>query len=296
MVKISRVNLLLLLAGVAAISSAALLIREADAPPLVTSASRMLLAAGVLLPFCARRSICALKRLAARDAWLIAASGAALALHFWLWITSLGYTSIASSVVLVTSHPALVAVLSYVLWRERLTRLAFFGIVVAFAGLVIINFGVFTAGSKALEGNLMALAAAGAVAVYLLVGRHVRERIDAPSYLTAVYTLAAFLLTAAALAAGEKFTGYPSKTYWMLGLLGVVPQLIGHTSINLAVRRLPATVVSVAVLGEPVGATLLGWAFLGEAPEVKEIAGGLVILIGILLVIRGGGRESTEQV
>jgi drug/metabolite transporter (DMT)-like permease len=256
----------------------------------------MLLAAGVLLPFFGVRAVKALKAISPRDACFIAASGVALSLHFWLWITSLSYTSIASSVVLVTSHPALVALLSFTFWHERFTRQAFFGILAAFAGLVIINLGSFTAGSRALEGNLMALAAAGAVAVYLLVGHHVRERIEATSYLTMVYSLAAILLTAAALAAGQKFTGYPAKTYLMLGLLGLVPQLVGHSSLNLAVRRLPATVVSVAILGEPVGATLLGWAVLGEVPAVKEIAGGLVILAGILLVISGGGRESAEQV
>lgn len=296
MARISRSNFLLLLAGVAAISSAALLIREADAPPLVTAASRMLIAAVVLIPFCATRVAKALKKLNARDGWLIAVSGIALSLHFWLWITSLSYTSIASSVVLVTSHPALVALLSFILWRERLPRVAFLGIFIAFAGLVVINVGNFTTGSRALEGNLMALAAAGAITVYLMVGRHVRERIDAQSYLTMVYSLAAVLLTGAALIAGEKFSGYPSKTYWMLGLLGLLPQLIGHTSLNLAVRRLPATIVSVAILGEPVGATFLGWVFLGEAPAAKEVAGGIVILLGILLVIAGGWRESVEQV
>lgn len=286
----------MLLAGVAAISSAALLIREADAPPLVTAASRMLIAAVVLIPFCATRVAKALKKLTARDVWLIAVSGIALSLHFWLWITSLSYTSIASSVVLVTSHPALVALLSFILWREHLPRMAFLGIFIAFAGLVVINVGNFTTGSRALEGNLMALAAAGAITAYLMVGRHVRERIDAQSYLTMVYSLAAVLLTGAALAAGEKFSGYPSKTYWMLGLLGLLPQLVGHTSLNLAVRRLPATIVSVAILGEPVGATFLGWVFLGEAPAAKEVAGGIVILLGILLVIAGGWRESVEQV
>jgi drug/metabolite transporter (DMT)-like permease len=142
----------------------------------------------------------------------------------------------------------------------------------------------------------MALAAAGAVAVYLLVGRQVREKIDALSYLTIVYMIAAVLLTSAALATGQKFTGYPQRTYWMLGLLGLVPQLVGHTSVNLAVRRLPATVVSAAILGEPVGAALLGWAFLGEVPTAKELAGGLVILAGLVLVIGSGGTESTEQV
>lgn len=295
-VRISRLSLILLVIGVAAISSAAVIIREADAPPLVIAASRMLIASAVVLPFAARRLKNTLRQLNSRDAWLIIVAGAALALHFWLWITSLSHTSIASSVVLVTSHPAMVAVLSFILWRERLDRAAILGILVAFAGLIVINLGSFSFGSSVFEGNLMALAAAGAMAAYLLTGRHLRERIDALSYLAMVYTLAAILLLAAAVIANENFLGYSAKTYWMLALLGLVPQLIGHTSLNLAVRRLPATVVSVAILGEPVGATLLGWAALGEAPGTKEVVGGLIILCGILMVVcAGGGRESLEQ-
>jgi drug/metabolite transporter (DMT)-like permease len=294
--RVSRSSLFLLVVGVAAISSAAVLIREADAPPLVTAASRMLIAAAILLPFAARHIPEAIKKLTSADVWLIIAAGCALALHFWLWISSLSYTSIASSVVLVTSHPAMVAVLSFVLWRERLNRIAMIGILVAFTGLLVINFGGFSPGSSVSKGNLMALAAAGAMAVYLLVGRHIRERVDVLSYLSMVYTVAAILLLAAAVLAGESFLGYSAKTYWMLALLGLVPQLIGHTSLNLAVRRLPATLVSVAILGEPVGATLLGWGVLGEVPGVKEIAGGLIIICGILMVVGSGGRESIEQV
>lgn len=250
----------------------------------------MLIASALLLPFAAGRIRRTLKTLKTADFGFIALAGMALALHFWWWITSLSYTSIASSVVLVTSHPALVAVLSFIFWRERLSRRSLFGVLIAFAGLLVINQGGFNLGVSVLEGNLMALGAAGAMTVYLLVARHVRLRIDALSYLTLVYTLAALLLLAAALIAGERFSGYPVKTYWMLALLGVVPQLIGHTSINLAVRRLPATVVSVAILGEPVGATLLGWAILGEAPVLNEIIGGIIILCGIMLMAVSGSR------
>ena len=294
--RLSRLNLLLLIIGVAAISSAAVLIRAADAPPLVIAASRMLIAAAVLLPFAIGRLQNTFKRLGAADVGLIIVAGCALALHFWLWITSLSYTSIASSVVLVTSHPAMVAVMSFVLWRERLGHTAIIGILVASAGLIVINLGSFSLGSTAFEGNLMALAAAGAMAVYLLAGRHIRERIDALSYLSMVYVLAAILLLAAVVTSGESFLGHSAKTYWMLVLLGLVPQLIGHTSLNLAVRRLPATVVSVAILGEPIGATLMGWGVLGEAPGTKEIAGGLIILCGILMVVGSGGRESLKRV
>jgi drug/metabolite transporter (DMT)-like permease len=146
------------------------------------------------------------------------------------------------------------------------------------------------------KGNLMALGAAVAMAIYLLAGRQVLARVNALSYLSIVYSLAALLLTVGVFITGQSFLGYSAPTYYMLLLLGLIPQLIGHSALNLAVRRLPATVVSAAILGEPVGAALLGWAVLGEVPAVREVAGGLVILCGIVLVVWGGGRESTEQI
>jgi len=286
--------LILLVVGVAAISSAAVLIRLADAPPLVAASCRLVIASIVLLPFALPKLKRAIMRWSAADKWLMLLAGGAVALHFWLWITSLSYTSIASSVVLVTSHPAFVALLSYVLWRERLNRLGIAGIMLALFGVIVINSGHLAFGVETILGNAMALLAAVAMGIYLLIGRHLRARIDALSYLAVVYTLAAILLVAAALATGDSLWGYSADTYWMLLLLGLVPQLVGHTSLNLAVRRVPATLVSVAILGEPVGATLLGWGILGEAPGLNELLGGLAILGGILLVVIRGNVSADE--
>jgi drug/metabolite transporter (DMT)-like permease len=293
--KIPRFSLTLLVIGVAAISSAAVLIRETDAPPLVIASSRMIIASLVLFPFAITRLKNSLGTLAQRDIWLLLVAGCSMSLHFWLWITSLSYTSIASSVVLVTSHPVLVVMLSCIIWHERIRPASIVGIVVALGGLLVINLGSYNIDSTASWGNLMALGAAGAMVVYLLVGSHVRARIDAISYLSIVYTLAALMLTAGAFISGESFFAYSGKTYGMLALIGLVPQLIGHSSLNLALRRLPATVVSVAILGEPVGATLMGWAVMGEAPGLKEIAGGLIIVCGIGLVVGSGSKAWGKQ-
>ena len=275
-----------LFVGVLSVSFAATFIRLADAPPLVIATYRLAIASVILIPIAAVKSRKSLPRLSRQDMLLILLSSVFVALHFGLWITSLSYTSIASSVVLVTAHPAFVAVISYFLWGERVNRLTIGGIVVAFIGVIFINYGGFTFGSQAILGNLLALIAGFMMGAYLIVGRQLRARIDILSYLTILYTCSAVILLVATVLSGHSLFGYSPTTYLMLVLLALVPQLIGHTSINLAVRLVPVIFVSVAILGEPVGATLLGSLILGEIPTANEIVGGLFILGGIFLVMR----------
>ena len=275
-----------LFVGVLAVSFAATFIRLADAPPLVIATYRLAIASIILIPMAAIKSRRSLPQLSRQDILLILLSSVFVALHFGLWITSLSYTSIASSVVLVTAHPAFVAVISYFLWGERLNKLTIGGIGVAFIGVIFINYGGFTFGSQAILGNLLALIAGFTMGAYLIVGRQLRARIDILSYLTILYTCSAVILLVATVLSGHSLFGYSPTTYLMLILLALVPQLIGHTSINLAVRLVPVIFVSVAILGEPVGATLLGSLILGEIPTANEIVGGLFILGGIFLVMR----------
>ena len=272
--------------GVLSVSFAATFIRLADAPPLVIAAYRLTIAAVILVPVASKKSTRSPGMLSRRDILLILLSGTFLALHFALWITSLSYTSIASSVVLVTSHPAFVAVISYFLWGERLDRLAISGIVVAMIGVVIINYGGFTFSSRAILGDMLALAAGFVMGGYLIIGGQLRARISILSYLTIIYTCSAVILLAAAMLFGHSFFGYSPTTYLMMVLLALVPQLLGHSSLNFAVRLIPVTLVSVAILGEPVGATLLGYFILSEIPTTNEMVGGVLILSGIFLVLR----------
>jgi drug/metabolite transporter (DMT)-like permease len=276
---------LILVIGVVAISFAAIFIRLAEAPALVIAAYRLSIAAAVLLPFTAKSTAVILRKTPIRDLMLVLLSGILIALHFWLWITSLEYTSIASSVVLVTSHPAFVVLLAYFLWGQRPNKSVIIGILVAIMGIIIMNFGNINSGSQALFGNALAVAAALAMGGYLIIGHHLRNRIDIKSYITAVYLVSALLVLMATFISGYSLTGYSGSTYIMLILLALVPQLIGHSSLNLAVRALPAIIVSVAILGEPVGATILGIAILDEVPSVNEIIGGIIVILGIIYVI-----------
>ncbi|MBI4187592.1 MAG: DMT family transporter [Chloroflexi bacterium] len=277
---------MILFAGVLSVSFAATFIRLADAPPLVIAAYRMTIASVILIPIASVKSLRNVDRLSGRDWRLVLLSSVFIALHFGLWITSLSYTSIASSVILVTSHPAFVAVLSYFLWGEKLNKLTMGGIVIALLGVVIINYGGFAFSQRAILGDLLALAAAFSMGAYLIIGGQLRERIGILNYLTIINAGAAMILLAVTALLGYRFFGYSSGTYLMLLLLALVPQLIGHSCLNLAVRLMPVTFVSVAILGEPIGATLLGSLILKEMPTVNEIIGGLLILGGIFIVLK----------
>ncbi len=282
---------LILLVGVLSVSFAAIFIRLAEAPPLVIATYRLTIAAVILIPIASIKSRVSLKQLPRHDWLLILLSSVFMALHFGLWITSLSYTSIASSVILVTSHPAFVAVISYFLWGERLNKLTIGGIVVALLGVIFINYGGFTLSPQAILGDLLALIAGFAMGAYLLIGGQLRARIDILSYLTIIYTGAAVILLITTLLSGYNLSGYSPLTYTMMILLALVPQLIGHSCLNLAVRLIPVTFVSVAILGEPVGATLLGYIILGETPTLNDIAGGILILGGIFIVLRRKSKD-----
>ncbi len=277
---------LTLLVGVLAVSFAAIFIRLAEAPPLVIATYRLTIASIILIPIASVKSSLSLKKLSERDILLMLLSSVFIALHFWLWITSLSYTSIASSVILVTSHPAFVAVLSFFLWGERLGRVTIGGIVLALIGIIFINYVGFTFTSEALWGDILALMAGFAMGAYLIIGGQLRARIDILTYLAIIYTGSAVMLLITTVSLGYSLTGYSSTTYVMLVLLALVPQLIGHSSLNLAVRLIPVTLVSVAILGEPVGATILGYFILDEIPTVNEMVGGFLILAGIFTVMR----------
>lgn len=281
--------------GVIAVSFAAVLIRLADAPPLVIAAGRMAIASLVVVPAAWWRSSGELRALTRRELLLAVLSGAFLALHFGLWIASLSYTSVASSVVLVTASPIFVAIASHFFFGERLGRQVAIGIVVCLAGAVVIGYGSWRVGPGSLLGGGLALSGALSVAGYVLIGRRLRQRIGVLSYASLTYGTAAVLLVVAAVAFGHSFSGYSGTTYLMLVLLAVVPQLLGHTSLNWSLRFVSATLVTVAVLGEPVMATALAWFILDEAPTLSEVIGGLLIIGGIFVAFRRSGIQLEQR-
>jgi drug/metabolite transporter (DMT)-like permease len=292
--------LLVLGFGILAVSAASIMIRFAqrEAPSLVVAAWRLLLAAVVLAPFAATQRRRELSSLTGRERFLALASGVFLALHFATWISSLAYTSVASSVVLVATAPLWVAVLSPITLKERLSQRMLAGLLMALAGSFVVGLsdsctwsaaqltcpplGEFVRG-RAFWGDLLALAGALFAAGYLIIGRSLRRRISLLGYIFVVYSAAALVLVLLAVSAGQSLFGYSPATYlWLLGL-ALVPQLMGHTSYNWALAYLSAAYVSIAVLGEPVGSTILAYFVLGEQVTTLKVFGALLILTGIYI-------------
>ncbi|HEU0075719.1 MAG TPA: DMT family transporter [Dehalococcoidia bacterium] len=280
-------DLAILAIGVAAVSTAAVLIREADAPSLVIASYRLVLAslpllllAGVrrqpVLP--SNRSLVLLTLL----------SGVFLAAHFGLWVAAVKQTSIITSVVLVTTTPLFVGLAGGPLLGERPGRTIWLALAITTVGTLIMVSEDFDAGRDTLEGDGLALLAAIFASGYLMVGRRLLGTgAGWLPYITVTYATGAVLLLGAVLVTGGAMGGYSGRTYSFFVLLALVPQLLGHTAVNRSLGHLPAIVVSVAVLGEPVGATILAVIFLNEDPTLVQALGGLLVLAGVATGVRG---------
>jgi drug/metabolite transporter (DMT)-like permease len=302
--------ILVLFIGILVASAASILIRLAqkEVSSLVIAAYRLIIATLILIPIMLRshrEEFLCLKR---RQVGLIILSGIFLAFHFATWISSLRYTSVASAAVLVSTTPLWVAILSPIFLKERITRLAAVGMLVALVGGILVGISeacsITTGGiacpslqefvqGKAIFGNLLALAGALTASAYLLVGRWLRSTLSLIVYITSVYGVAAIALLMMALVSGSPLVGFSWFAYLVFLALAVGPQLLGHTSINYGLRHLSASFVSVALLGEPIGSTILAMSILKETPSILEILGGLVILVGIYLASRD--QKPAEQ-
>ena len=294
-----------LVAGVAAVSTAAIFIRFAQqegSPSIVIAAARLTIAAAVLAPIALTRYRPDLRQLNKRE-WILALlSGLFLALHFGAWITSLEYTTVASSVVLVSTTPLWVAILAPMVLREHLGIAAGIGLLLALTGGVVVGLSdtcTFQSGAiscpplhsffagKAFLGDMLALTGAWMAAGYILAGRKLRSKMELIPYIFIVYGMAAVVLIVLMLGLGESPVGLPPLAYLWFVLLALIPQLLGHSTFNWALKYLPASFVSVALLGEPVGSTVLAYFIFQEQPGWTKIGGAVLILAGIWMAARG---------
>ncbi|WP_049937337.1 DMT family transporter [Haloplanus natans] len=278
--------------AVLAISTSAILVRWSDAPNVVKALYRVSFTVGALVPLTVRdrASIGQIRR---RDSVVAAAAGVALAAHFVLWFRSLDHTTVAASVTLVQAQPAFVAVGAWLLLGERVSRRGALGIVIALVGMAGLSFGptirvavdpgVTAAGVVVgtQYGNALALLAAVAVAAYYLAGRSLRRRLGVLPYVAVVYTVCALALLVVAVARGLPLLAYPPHEWALFVGMAVGPGVLGHTVINWALGHLESHVVSVTLLGEPLGSTVLAVVLLSEVPTVGTLVGGAVVLAGI---------------
>ena len=294
-----------ILLAVAATSSAAILIRyalDADMPPLLIAAARLAIAAVALTPLALRRHVDQVANLSRREILLIVLSGLCLAIHFTAWVSSLQFTTVLVSVVIVSTGPIWVAILEVLFLRIRLSRLVVAGLLIALAGGVTIGIPISSAAeltargagdlNATATGALLALVGALSVSVYMLIGRVLRARFHVIPYVWLVYGVAAICACTVILLTSTRVTGYAAEGYAVLLAMGLIPQLLGHSSLNYLLEYFPAALVSMFSQLEPLGSALLALVLFRELPPEQQIAGSIIIVIGVLVASRGEFRQS----
>ncbi len=237
-------------------------------------------------------------RIKANELALAAAGGVALALHFWAWNASIHLTTIAASVTLVSLQPAVVASISAVALREAPTKRQIAGIAVAILGALVIAAPDLQAGmapsNAPLLGNLLAMSAAVTAAIYYTIGRSLRKSLGVWAYVGIVYSAAFVTLFVIALSRGVMLAPQPPREIAIFAGLALGPMLLGHTGMNWALKFLPAYVVNLTVLGEPVGATLLGALIpsIRQIPTAPTLLGGAIVLGGVIVAAWGAARST----
>jgi drug/metabolite transporter (DMT)-like permease len=282
----------LLAIGILAVSTSAPLVHfAAPAPPLLVASVRVTLAAIVLLAVSAR-GLRAVLVLPAREKLFVVSSGILLGAHYAVWIASLYYTSTAASVALVATQPVFAGLMAWIFLGEGIARREVIGIAIAAIGCALLAGGDLTgAGRDALFGDGLALAGAVTAAGYFIVGRRLRDAVSLGAYLAVVNAIAAVLLVAAAAVADTPLRGFGTEEYTAMALCALIPSLIGHSLLNWTVRRVRVHLVALAILGEPIGASVLSWLFFREVPPSNAVLGGAVILVGIAIGFTRFGNQ-----
>jgi len=285
--------------AVVAVSTSAILVRWSTAPSPVEAFYRVLFTTALLAPVAVVRHAEEFRTLRRRDALAAGVTGVALAVHFASWFQAVEWTSVAASVTLVQSQPLFVAVGAWALLGERLGPRTVVGILVAVGGMVLMSTGDVLAGGltgpRPLWGNGLAVVGAVMAAIYVLAGRSLRQRVALLPYVIVVYAVCAGVLLVIAVGQGAPLVGYPASEWLLFFAMAVGPGVFGHTVINWALEHVESSVVSVSLLGEPVGSTLLAVVLVSEVPGPWTVVGGTVVLAGIYVTARArDGPRATE--
>jgi drug/metabolite transporter (DMT)-like permease len=269
-------------------------VRAADAPTLAVAFWRTALAVPVTGLLVVTRDRDRLRSLSPADRRRSGLSGLYLAGHFGTWVPSLSFTSVASSVALVSTQPVWAALLA----RRRGEHVApavWRGIALALAGVLMLTGVDLSIAPRALFGDVLALIGGVLAAFYVSVGAEVRRRTTTAVYASICYGVAAATLLLVCVGGRQALAGYDGTTWLALLAITVGPQLFGHTMVNLVLRTISATTVSVAILFEILGSALLAWIFFDEVPPLSAVPAGVLIVAGIVVVIRGSSERSSPS-
>ncbi|MED3662902.1 DMT family transporter [Ureibacillus sp. FSL K6-8385] len=271
--------------GMISISFSAIFVKLAQAESGAIAFYRMLFTVLILLPAFIKNRLHELKLLYQRD-WLFSTvAGIFLAFHFIFWFESLRYTSVASSTVLVTMQPLFAFIGTYLFFKDSITMKTLLSGVIAILGSVLISWGDFRLSGNALFGDILALIACVLVTAYFLFGQEVRKRVSLITYTMVVYSISTICLFFYVFIKGESFGPYPLMTWVWFLLLAIIPNLLGHSLFNWSIKWVSTNVISIAVLFEPIGASILALFIFGEKLTASQIIGGLIVILGLMLFV-----------
>ncbi|TXK85449.1 DMT family transporter [Paenibacillus sp. N3.4] len=279
-----------LVIGIIAISFSAIFVRWSSAPASVTAMYRLWLTNVLMLPFVWNYRT-EIRRIHLKDWLRTVISGVALGLHFLFWMDSLYFTTVASSTAILTLEPIFVLLGAFFLYRQRTNRTALISMFIAIIGAICIGWGDFRFSGNALKGDFLSLIGTVAVALHMLLGKSLRERISAFVYSFFVFLFAGAVLAVMNVYSGISFTAYSLKEWEIFLLLAIVPTVLGHYIFNWLLKYMKASSVSMTVLGEPLGATLLAYVLLSESITMIQIAAGCLLLVGVALFLRSDEKE-----
>ncbi|OGX68377.1 MAG: multidrug transporter [Paenibacillus sp. RIFOXYA1_FULL_44_5] len=280
--------------GIIAISFSAIFVRWSDAPAGVIAMHRLYMTNLLLLPFLGKH-IHDLRKISRKDLLLLMISGLFLGLHFLYWMNSLRLTTVASSTAILSLEPVLVMAGSYWVFKHQPSRGAVLSMTAAIFGAVLIGWGDYSLSKRALQGDLLSLLGAAAVAVHMMLGKSLRERVSSFLYNFIVFFMAASVLAVYNVLQGSVIWHYGMKDWGVFALLAIVPTIFGHYLFNWLLKYVPATSVSAMVLGEPVGATILAYLLLKESVTFVQVIAGALLIIGVWLFIRYNREQSAES-
>ncbi|GEL05442.1 DMT family transporter [Rummeliibacillus sp. G93] len=277
--------LIAIMIGVISVATSAIMVKLIEADSGIIAFYRMLFSVLLMAPAFLIRNLHELKTIQKRD-WLFSIiAGVFLAFHFILWFDSLRYTSVASSTVLVTLQPLFAIAGTFIFFKEPIYLKTVIAGLIAIIGSVLISWGDFKVGGLAFYGDLLALIACALVTGYMLFGQEVRKRVSLTTYTILVYTTSAVTLLFYNLIRGESFGHYSAMTWFWFLMLAIVPNLLGHNLFNWALKWVSANAISIAILFEPVGASILAYFVFKESLTATQVLGGIIVILGITLFV-----------
>jgi drug/metabolite transporter (DMT)-like permease len=271
--------------GIIAISFSSIFIKISNAPVSVQGMYRLLFTVLFMFPFMWRQ-MNVYKKITRKDYFLLFFSGLFLSLHFLFWMGSLKLTTVASSTIILSLQPIFVLIGAYLVFREKTTKPAIVSMSVAIIGAIFVGWGDIGVSYQNIQGDALSILGTAAVAVHMLIGQKLLKTVPASVYSFVVFLTAVLIFSLYNLALSIPMTGYSEKEWGIFILLAVVPTVFGHVLFNWLLKYVTAATISMAILGEPVGASLLAYILLGEKLSVTQWLGGVIVITGLYFFLR----------